>query len=427
MRNKNWLRYGFASLILAAGGAAAILAGCTSDDSTDEPVVNADAQTTEDGSVETTDGATADATADSGPQEPGKIILVHGVTDLGPNSGTGFARVCFALGTTANDALVAGLAPQPAVASPGLPWAGIPIGTGGPFGSTGISLDQLVVVPYLMNADALAALNSSTDGGTATMTCTDLLKNAVYLNGDAGTPDAGNAPVLVEGIHFWRLDPIAAGTVKNNGTYVLATSGCPADSTAPSAKCGPGFTATPGVPGRGNLNISVYSLDRAATVAADQVGAQFIHNSPQIQAFVQGLGASSVFPGFVATTPAPADAGADAAPTQTYTPFAGEAGVSFPQSAATPAASAKVTLDDVIAAGPPGSPFFAFQMTLSQINQLSAPTPDAGNDIALGKNFVFVAVGDPSIDIQDAGNQINMLKAAHFLGFPVNPNVPKLQ
>ena len=189
MKNKNWLRYSFASLIVAAGGAAAILVGCTSDDSDDVIVTQADAQTTDTGTE--TDGSTEGGT-DSGPKPvPGKIVLVHAATDMGATNPTGLARVCYAIGAAPQDGgeattSLAPLKPQPEVASGGLPYPGIPIGTGGPFGSTGLSLKDLVVVPYLMNSDAINALPA----GRKELSCPELLANAVYLNSDAGAPVA---------------------------------------------------------------------------------------------------------------------------------------------------------------------------------------------------------------------------------------------
>jgi hypothetical protein len=321
MRNKNWLRYGLASAVVASGALGAILVACGDDDS--GVVAGNDAGND---SNNTTDSPTGNETGapdtgtDSGPTpKPANIIVVHGATSYGPNNPSGIVRVCYATKTASDpDFTISPLAPLPHSKDTDslLPFPGIPIGAGGPFPSTGLPLEGISIRPYAISGQALAERGiTGTTGVAATARCNRLLTPG--FTPDGGFPGDAAATALAENTDYWKLADLPAGTFKNEKTFLLSITGCTSDATATAGFCGNAVgqantpyvpTATPGV---GNLQVAVLEIDATSTLATDEMGVQVVHLSPQynvLRVGTAGAGVRPFSPVFGSPTAALADA-----------------------------------------------------------------------------------------------------------------------
>jgi hypothetical protein len=425
MRNRDWLRYGLASMIVAGAGMGALLAACGDDDDvgpgTGPDTGSPDAPKTDGGGGDAADAAKVDAGSAA------KLTFVNGATDLGPGvnengpSGiNGAVRFCFETAVPPTALSVGPYPPlpdrKPTLASPGIPY-----GTGGTFPSFGLDLSNRILKPYIMSAKALRTggiLNP--DDGTPGTTCDEIV---------GATKKKGN---FVENTDFWILDEIPAGTLLKEKAYVGVLTGCAGDSTLnPGTTCGAGFTPG-GAKGRGNLKITIYETNRVPVDAA-KLGVQFLHASPQTNAVFGPGGAAprDLTPGFV-----------DAPD-----------GGSFDASTYTPAVSAPIVLNTLTPAlgvtGTQDTDFFALNQTggsnntplaplgLRSINALSGFGEVATTIYKDGKNFVFIAVGDPTAGAgnfpfqngdggfgasnPDGGDLKFNTRFFHFLAFPTDP------
>lgn len=401
MRNKQWLRWGLASLSLAGGALGAFLVACGDDDSgssggppdtgtdTNQPPNDAQPDTNQ--------------MVDAG--QPAKILGVNAITDLGPGQASDGIRVCFGLGPTEATAPPTAVLPPLPDRAVGTNPPGIYVGTGGAFSGTGTPLNNLVLVPYIMSSDRLAQKGVLPPGnGTPGTTCSQLLTN------DGGVVDGG----IAEGVDFWKLPAIPAGTLGNNKTILLVVTGCASNSTE-TTKCGPGFTAT-GQPGNGNLKINIYDLDRATPVGATSLGAQYVHAAAPAEAFaafanaggarsgVSDGGSTFFFKG-------PSDGGADANDNRVAL---------YEKTNLVQVPNVNVATDFLIYNGSIPTSRVSFAQT--QAISFAATGGDAGTQAyATGKAFTFISVGDPT-EPQQVGGQFNT-KTFHFLGFPNDPVV----
>ena len=443
MRNKNWLRYGLASAVVASGALGAILVACGDDDS--GVTANPDGGKT-DGPGQTDTGGgndtgSPDATPDSSTPKPANIIVVHGATSYGSHTDAlGLVRVCYATKTTTDpDFTLSPLAPLPHSKDTDsqLPWPGIPIGAGGPFPSTGLPLEGISIRPFVISAQALAERGiTGNTGAAATARCNKLLQSGFVPDG--GFPGDAAATALTENQDFWKLADIPNGTFKNEKTYVLSITGCTNDATATAGFCGnaPGQANTPfvptGTPGIGNLQIAVLEIDATSTIAADEMGVQVVHLSPQYNTLRVGTAGAAVrpfSPVFGSPTSAIPDASYDAASNVRVLGPDASAEIPF-TGAGTVTALAKlkgiVTATGYFAANEddPGStgPFIPIPLNNNQFNPDAGAAgvtiqylsegktiPNATPAYNNGKAYTFVLVGDPS------GSS---LKKIHFLAFP---------
>lgn len=418
MVKQNWIRLSVLTAVIGSVGFAMFLAACGDDDA--EPTTPAtDASVPDSTTPPPPDASEEDAGEDAATDIPARLILVHGATSLGPSSNTGAVRVCFATATKdkPNDFVVTstlGALPDELSAGAkdaGLPFPGLFPGTGGPFPSTGLFLDDYVIKPIVLNAERLAARGiirvSDTDPG---FRCNKLLQDGFVPDG--GWPDGTNPlanTALQKNVDYWELAPIPATTLVKNKTFLLSVNGCAGDTDpAVGTKCGSDFTA--GVAGPGNLKLFIFELDTAAP-AADELGAQFVHSSPQTQASVP-----AVSPGFAGEDLV--DAAADAASFQAVT----AAPVAFPQlmptngvgiGAAPPVAKLKgITMASYFMAGK-DAPLNNFRQPLTAIAKQSA----AASGYANGKNYTFVAVGDPDPTFCASDNPNLRSRCLHYLAF----------
>lgn len=397
MGNKRLLRYGLGTMTLAAAAAGLVLVACGDDDSNGTtPGVDSGTDT---GTGEETGTVDSGTDADAGPTIPNaKLQLVNAATDFGPNNASGGLRVCYGVGASEATAVVAPLPPLPDRASPGAPFAGVFIGTGGSVQGTGIDLGNLAVVPYIMNAQSLAlkGLTKPAEGNPGT-SCDAMLKADF---------DAGGGP-LVEGVDYWKLPAIPAGTLVKGKSFVLVLSGCTGDATADPAKCGPGATLDGGA-NAGNLSVKVFEVDRATKIDADKVGTQFIHAAPASVPALTSL-AQGVQPGY---TSDPGDAGAFK-------------NVSNNQPVAVLDKTALVQIPGVN----PATDSFALNPVFGAVSLSNvvlatygaAPPADGSGAVKNGAAYTFLAVGDAT-EPQQIDGGFNT-RTFHFLGFRNDPPV----
>lgn len=424
MRKSVWLRYSLASLVAASAAASGLLVACSSDDDTNNGTITPDSGggtdtgTGNETGTETDSGTDADAAP---PKVPAKLYIVHGATNLGDTDKSGTVRVCFATApaATPNDFSVTPFPVLPHSVPTGgaQPIPGILQGTGGPFPASGADYEGLAIRPYIMNAERLAA-RGIIGNDPATARCSQIFSNNF---------DAGAIP-FEENKDYWQLPPIPAGTLKANHAYLLVVTGCTQDApggATPTYGCGTDddgnvfFPTGKETPGVGNLKLSVVELD-TSDVAADEVGAQFIHAAP---GYPFAMSANNQIPPLV-----PAIGTPDSADVQ-Y--LAGETGVEYDRDAI--AASALVKLKNVdttkgfLAANPgAGTPFIPLPLnntgkvsdTYPPIQYLSTGSTEATPYFANGKAYTFIAVGTPGA---------TGLGAFHFLGFPNVFTPPALQ
>lgn len=444
MRNKKWLRYGLATTVLSFGAFGGILIACGDDDSgvtANTPDASNDNNTGGDTNnnpdVNNPDG---DKPETSTPK-PANIYVVHAATDYGPGNPNGMVRVCYATkAATAADFGISPLPPLPSSVADGsaLPIPGIPIGTGGPFPSTGVPLEGLSIRPYVISAAALAGRGVVGETGLATVArCPFLLGPDAGVPGDGGF--ANDAGPLVQNNDYWQLADIPAGTFKNGKTYILGIFGCTGnvDGTAVTAfggKCGPtlngsGPYAPNGTPGPGNLKVVVMELDTTTTVAAGEMGIQFAHLSPQVEAAKGNLTSAP----FTPVTYNGLDGGPDASTKKFVSADGGEQEITFNPNATTATTMVKVTgivssqgylaANDDINAGA-GIIFVSLPMNNSVGKQPSIQylsegktIPNSAEAYVNGKAYTFVLVGD-----QDPPNAatagVGAARKVHFIGFP---------
>ncbi len=415
MRNtqkNHWLRYGFAVTTAAFAGLAGALAACDDDVATTS---KPDSGTTDSGGGGDT-GTTAQDASKPLAKPLAKLTLVNATTDMGPNSvlngrGDAAIRICFKAGKDADNLAVAPYAPLPdkkAASSPDGTPPGIFYGTGGTFPTFGSDLESAIVLPIIMNAKTLALKGIVNPGtGESGPTCNEL----VGAKADAGLG-------LVANQDYWELSPIPAETFVKGESFALVLTGCVGDATVTNkSKCG----ANPpdgSAPGKGNLEVRVFNTTREP-VSPTQLGVQFLHASTQAAAV---LGQFPIAPGFMAD---PRDAGsfkaATAAPATvlTLSPAIGLTGV-------TGAEYFVASKDSPAGVGAPLAPF-----PLATVQALSGlPAPSIFVD---GKNFVFIAIGDPlqptfSYPADGGGgdggdgSRFNT-RSFHYLAFPTDPTV----
>jgi hypothetical protein len=406
MRNTNWLRYGLASIIIGGVGTGSLLVACGDDDAVGPRPDGGTPDVEQPDSAPPVDAGT-DTGRDAGPPNA-KITVVNAATDLGPNAnfaGTAdvqAVRVCFAIGATAESATVSGLPPQPDEARGGLP-AGIFLGTGGAMKSFGLDLSPFVLVPYVMNAAKLAEKGIVKPGpGDPGVPCDKILDGDFRLDGAS----------FEEGVDYWKLDPIEANTFQKDKSIVLVLTGCTDDTALPTPgqKCGDGFEPS-GSPGKGNLEIHVFEVDRKTEVPADAIGTQFIHAS---------YAASVAFPA----------AGQNFVPSYRDPNKAATAGGNVAYAAKTEIHNATEIKFD-----PDGGSSFSvnsgalnqppFTYTLAQIQQFSfgQAGPPTGSELKNGAAFTFIAVGDPDLAYAPTPGGPFNTRWFHFLAFPNDPEV----
>lgn len=425
MRNKQWLRYGLASLTLVGAAFGTFVAACGDDD--DSP------STKPDGGHDVTqpqnDSGTSDAgTADSGPKQeagkPANIILVHAATSLGPDTDqdgayAGGIRVCFST-KTANetDFSPTPFPALPADAGASQPYPGLFIGTGGPFATSGADLETLTIRPYLMNAKTLNAKGIVGQEPTVPR-CGKLLTD--------GGIDNDPMKNLEPNVDFWQLADVPAGTLKKDHTYILAVTGCASNATGVTAGfCGPGDDGQPytpdGTPGTGNLKILVVELD-TADVAADEFGAAALNVSPQHE-----VAKANPMVGPFKPTLANADAldgGADGGKFAVTT-NGDELVYNRAATSTSPLAKIKglVTSGGYFALAPTkggDDSSLAGPIKLNNVNgtppltvqAMTTGSADTKELYVNGKAYTFVLVGDPTLDPSTQGTRV-----MHYLGFP---------
>lgn len=450
MRNKNWLRYGLASAVVASGALGAVLVACGDDDSgvTAQPDAGNDTSTAGDtggGDTGTPDTGT-DATVTP---KPANIVVVHGATSYGAGNPSGIVRVCYATKTASDpDFTISPLAPLPHSKDTDsqLPFPGIPIGTGGPFPSTGLPLEAISIRPYIISAQALAERGiTGTTGVAATARCNRLLTTG--FTPDGGFPGDAAATALAENTDYWKLADIPAGTFKNEKTYILSITGCTSDAIADTGKCGnqPGTadtlytpTATPGV---GNLQVAVLEIDATSTIATDEMGVQVVHISPQYHIGRVGSLGAVIRP----FSPVFGNNAGDIADASTYD-AASNVRVLGPDASAEIAftgagsVTAQAKLKGIVTASgyfaahednpANNGPFIGIPMNNPGILNLDAgvvtiqyisegkSTPSTTAAYTNGKAYTFVLVGDPDPALAASGNPLTRLRAIHFLAYP---------
>lgn len=423
MRNTRWLRYGLGTIIVAGTALSGLLVACGDDDVGSSSGSTPDTGTTDTG---TTDTGATDSGGDTGTDAGtlAKLTLVNATTDMGPNAGiggnNGFIRVCFKQGTNAGNIGVAPYPPLPdKPAQVGLP-PGIPQGTGGSFPSFGLDLSTRIIVPIIMNAKNLFAKGIVNPGtGSPGTTCDELV---------GATADANAG--LVAGVDYWELPQIDAGTFQKEKSYLLLLTGCVGDATLTNKdKCGAENIANVnGTPGVGNLKVRIMETNRTP-VSATALGVQFVHASAQASAIFSPVLGPNVSPGFASD---PMDAGS-------FRQVVPDGGVAY-AAAPTPAVGVTGVIDSHYFAlgstNPLPPPAVLLPYPLPAIQAFSglgtATAPTVYKD---GKNFVFIAVGDPDqanepvytfpdggIGDGGDGSKFNT-RFFHFLAFPTDPDV----
>jgi hypothetical protein len=386
-----------ASLVLACGGLAAGVSGCSSDDNKNDggPEGGADTNMPMDTGVGM-DSGNMDSGDASGPAMA-KLILVHASQQLWG------IRVCFA--ANGNLTPLPALPHDPATQPASLGFPGIPPGAGGPFPSTGTDITPLTITPYVMNADSIKTHVKGEMGGEKK--CSDL------LNPDGGT--------LVANQDYWKLPDIPANTLQHGNTYILMLEGCDKNANFGSvpittALCGASWSNT-----TGNLAVKIYQVDNKVADMS-KMGAQYVHAAPPLQAVYQG--------GAIGLT-AQTDAGniqiINAMP-------ANNEGAIQPATASklgAPGATDVLANTLILADGGVGA---IIPIPLGAVETLTTGMAPTGMYKANG-NFTFIMLGNPSrtadggLFYPDAGQPISVNQgyALHALGFSNDPVIPPLQ
>jgi len=417
MRKVKWIRYGLGSMIVAGVGMAATLLACGDDD--DVGFVP-DAGKPETAVTETSTPDTGtDATKPA--DNFAKLTFINAATDLGsanedgpggPNAGI---RICFEQSVAPAPLSVAPYPPLPDT-KPNIGTPGIKYGTGGTFPSFGLDLENRTLKPYIMSAKTLKAKGVlNPNNGSPGTTCDELV---------GGTKKATFN--LMENVDYWILPEIPAGTFKKDKAYVIALVGCVGDATATPALCGPaigGGVFVPGAAGRGNLSAIIKETTRTPLSAAGR-GIQFFYASAQANATFGGAG--PLTPGFV-TRPDGGDFDASVYTNATAAPAVyGEL---------SPALDVSVDIDNQLFAmnkvSPvnPAAPLAPIGLNLIQVFSGLTGLPNVPTVYVAGKNYVFVAVGDPNRPTYQAadGGAVDASPADfstasfHYLAFPTDP------
>jgi hypothetical protein len=394
MRTVKLLRLSLGTFVLAGAGIGAFLVACGDDDNSttllpDSGTVDSSSPTIDSGNPG--DGGGPDSATDTRPNA--KVQLVNAATDFGPANASGGLRICYALGTDEASAVMGPLPPLPETVTPGTPFAGVFIGTGGTIPGTGVDLSALVIVPYIMNAQSLFVRGVTKPASGPSTSCADLFSGAV---------DAGGA--LVPNVDYWKLPSIPANTLVKNKSLILVLTGCAGNSTA-GAACGPGFVT--GAPGVGNLKVSIVDIDRLTAIDSDKIGAQFVHASPA------GAAAFAPFkPGF---TGDPTDAGAFKS---IATADAGTVALlektDLLQVSGVNVASDSFTINPLVA---------QLAIPLPEVQQLSyGTTVPEGGAYRNGAAFTFIAVGDPGQSVDGGGGgAVFNTRSFHYIALPNDP------
>lgn len=432
MRNREYLRYGLASMMVAAVALGAGLAACGDDENTD-PGTNPDSGTGADTSTNPTDSG-ADVKDAAPPVNFAKLTFVNAATDLGPGfdapgpSGRGQPiRICFEQ-AVAPAAL--SLAPYPPLPDnkPSKAQPGIAIGTGGTFPSFGLDLQNRALKPYVVSAKSLFIKGVLNPGdGSPGPTCDEVLgtKKTMYN--------------LVENTDYFVLPVIPAETFQRDKAYVIALTGCVGDAAEENkGKCGADSALVTGAKGLGNLKVVVHETNRTP-ISATQVGAQFLHVAAPTNFNLSNVPPSGfpITPGFVTKDDQDAATGYDASSYQavtaapaalgSFSPVIGVTGVNdgyaFAANKTTPNAN------PLIASQPLAPVPLPLIQALSGLGMPTAPTV-----YKAGANYVFIAVGDSSETTfadttGDAaapppnGTGAFNTRSFHFLAFPTDPVV----
>ncbi len=441
MRRMTLIRLGVASLLVGGVVAAgALAAGCGGDDNGnnggggDDSGMDGTTQVPpgDDGSTPGNDGGGnsnkdggggGDADAAPAPVH-GKVILVHA---------SGFApalRFCYGSVTTfdGGDAGTVTMLPVPPSPNTAL---GVPPGTGGPAADSTTDLQDRTLEIYAINSASVSSV-LPTDAGTE-LSC-DKLIGSKALAADAG------GLALTQGLDYWDIGTLPAGTLADGTTTLLAVTGCTPGQTDTSAafiECPAGYDHNVG-----NLGMWYTKLDNTSPIDGGSIGAQFAYASfPFSQVAEQDPAAV----GFLVNTTVQLEAGTPdagdagdaeveaAAPTSIVVPVPIPIanGVMYGQLAPAGLFSASgVTFDG-------GSSFFVSSIgadgggtqvstaiPLPSIQAISAPNA-TGSIFANGAGYVFVLVGNPtqpSFTVPDGGDAgVFNLLSAHVLGFPTNP------
>jgi hypothetical protein len=463
MRKLVLIRYGIASVLVGGGVGGMFAAGCGGDDNGGGPsnmdsgadATNTqpgeDAPTGEDGSMpppgEAGTGTVPDggAEAEAGPAPVhGKLLLVN-ASAYAPS-----LRFCYGFVHTAADG-----GPGPITIAKSAPAPndvlGVPPGTGGSApDTTANDLAAQTINLYAINAAKLATTATLPDAGAAELTCDAL------IGADALAADAGGLG-LTQGIDYWSLGVLPAGTIANGSTTLAAVIGCApgnADPTSIAVNCPSGYSAT-----TGSLALWYKTLDTTTAIDGGSIGAQFAFLSyPFKYEAAATLNSQAAIAGFYETSlvevPVPdagadgGDGGSDAAtdaapqfiPVESLVPVAAPVLYStFPNFLPpTLVSAAGVKYDGtsgfvVTALGADGgTTSFSVPIPLPTIHDLSwGPGSDAGV-FQNGDGYVFILVGDPNPAVPtfvgldggpsaaDAGGTFNYF-SAHILGFPTNP------
>lgn len=374
MRQLTSLRLTLASAVLLAGGASgALVLGCSSDSSSN-PVT--DGGTSD---AARTDGATTtDAGVDAAKPLAPRVSLVHASASsvlLAASPPAGAVRFC--VNSSSGPMFVIDKQLPEVV-------AGGPVGL--PFGSGGSLTDQASVAPL---ASSLPSIDIYAYAVPATV---DPALKCSQLFTDAGTPDPTKIIPLRYGGALDGADAykIPAGTFKLAKSYLVIAIGCPSAETGSVAelarRCGADFQV--GTPNVGNLRLEIVEVDRATTVAAESIGGQFLHLSPQLGATKLQVALAAPLPG--------ADGGKDMVTLATDSVYA-----SSPVPApATLASSASAAVDfsqsSLFFTLPAGAP----DLEASFVNIAYATTGVADPTAAYfkkAKGYTFIAIGDPAL------------------------------
>ena len=390
---RSFLKVCMASLVLACGGLATGLSGCSSDDAKNDggPDANGgpDTSTTDTG-IDTG----VDTGTDGGLPVLAKLTIVHASPAIG------YFRFCFAVNGV--------VGPLPALphdanksGDAGFPVPGVPPGSGAALPSFGTDLAQLTVTPYVIDATKIA---THTNLEMPEKKCPDLLD-----------PDAGIG--LVKDTDYFKLADFAPNTFAHGKSYLLVLEGCPASASAlgNAGKCGPGWSGT-----TSNLTVKVIELDSVVANMA-KMGTQFVHASAIMQAGYAG--------GAVGAFGSP-DAGGLFSGIQVINAAPGQYGGAIQPSTASgltaPALSDRLITSFLFNDAGTGA---VIPIPVAAVEQLSTGVAPVGI-YKNGDNFTYIIVGDPGRNangtqyFQDAGQlpiSVDKGYAFHALGFSNNP------
>jgi hypothetical protein len=430
MRKISLIRSGVALSIAGVVAAGGAIAACGNGDDFAPPAVVADSGADVTQSHDTGTGADGTAPADGAAEaEAGptvahaKVLFVHASPDAPA------LRLCFGVsrGDAATATAVQATFPAPNTAG------GLPPGLGGPASDPGQSLAGVNVTFYGIPA-ALAALDGDTaDAGASEKTCKDLLGSILTGTAADTAPDGGLSPS-----QYFTLGTVPAGTLVDGTSWLFAITGClpnsPVETALPGA-CGHAYTAA-----TGSLGIQRWQLDNTTAVAANSIGAQFVHASQPYEAAIGTAIAAGFYTLPVATDDGGADAG-DAAPPTPTTMIVADGVTAGSLAPATLRSVQGVAYDGtsgffVIPVNDAGMPEAADspKFPLPFIEQISWPSGvPTGAAFQNGEGYVFVLLGNPgfptivppAVDAGAGATPTFDPRGVHILGFPTNPPVSR--